>query len=93
MLEQAPLASSPLKPITRLLVSVNNCTRQWIVIGVEDVVLVDACVLLMKPFVELVGTVVESVFPAKVHTGPFWFRDSLTGAPHTGVIASMGCPW
>lgn len=92
MLEQAPLAPPPLKPVTRLLVSEKTCTRQWFVMGVEDVVVADTCVLSMRPIVELVDRAVGSTFPGMVWSGLFWSLDSLTGAPHIGMIASMVCP-
>ena len=60
MLEEAALAPSPLKPVTRLLVSEKTCTRQWIVTGVGAVVVANTCALPMKPTVELVDTAVES---------------------------------
>ena len=66
MLEQVPLAPSPLKPVTRLLVPVKTCTRQWIVTGVGAVVVADTCALPMKPIIELVDTAVGSVFAVKV---------------------------
>lgn len=86
------MAPPPLKPVTHFLVSVKTCTRQSIVIGIQDVVVAGPCVLPMKPIVELVDMAIDAVFPVKLQIEPLWVQKSLIGARHTDVIASMGCP-